>query len=85
MVNDLNSTTADTSPFTPHQIHSPKAPNSEPDVKQSNPSEAPLAPEKEWLQRIVEPLPGSKTENESEKDLQKTQNESPIRRQKYRC
>ena len=84
-VNDINSTTADTSRFTTHQTHSPNAPNSEPDVtfkKQSNSSEAPPAAEKEWLQGIVEPLPESKAENESEKDLKKTQHEMSIRRKR---
>ena len=79
------STTADTSRFTTHQTHSPNAPNSEPDVtfkKQSNSSEAPPAAEKEWLQGIVEPLPESKAENESEKDLKKTQHEMSIRRKR---
>ena len=85
-VSDMNSTTADTtSRFTTHQTHYPNAPNSEPDVtfeKQSNSSEEPPAAEKEWLKGIVEPSPESKTEKESEKDLQKTQHELSIRRKR---
>ena len=81
LVNNINSTTADTSRLTPHQTNSPSEPNSDSDVtfeKQSNSSEAPLAAEKEWLQRVVE----SKRENDSEKELQKTQHELSIRRKR---
>ena len=84
-VSDINSTTADTSRFTTHQTHYPNAPNSELDVtfeKQSNSSEEPPAAGKEWLQGIVEPLPESKTEDEFEKDLQKTQHELSVRRKR---
>ena len=82
-VNDFNSTTADTSRFTTHQTQYPNAPNSEHDVIfeiQSKSSEAP--PAAKWLQGIVEPLPESKTENESEKVLQKTQHELSIHRKR---